>query len=134
MFNGLRVAESGMTANRFSLDIGAQNVANLETTSASGVPYQKQTAIIAPVLGQSAEDRDLVIGGVRIAGVETDKTPGSMIYSPGDPAADSSGYVRLPNVDMTSELLEIGEARDGFNANHTVFAAIASMMHKGVKI
>ena len=134
MFDGLRVAESGMTANRFSLDISAQNIANIETTNASGGVYRKQSAIIAPVLGRSSEDADLVIGGVRIAGVDTDKTPGPMIYSPGDPGADASGYVRLPNVDMTTELLELGDARDGFSANQTVFEAIASMMRKGVKI
>lgn len=147
MFSSLRIAASGLDAHQFALKVGANNLANIETTrTAEGGPYQRQTPIIEAVgtkraalgiLGPASPDQrsgNLVSGGVRIAGVTTDQTPGPMIYDPGHPDADAAGYVRMPNVDMTTELLGLAEARDGFNANTTVFEAVSSMLRKGLKI
>ena len=147
MFGGLRIATSAMTAQRISMDVSAQNIANAETThTAEGGPYQRRIAELEAVLPgatsgamggfghyalQASAD---VTGGVRIAGIRTDRSPGPMIYDPANPDADRNGYVRMPNVDMVEELMAFKESGDAFQANATLFQAISSMLRKAVKI
>jgi flagellar basal-body rod protein FlgC len=146
IFHSLRIASSGMTANQFSFNVKANNVANMETTKVpGGGPYQRQVALIEAVdlnrttmqfLGgaPSPHGGSDVVGGVRVAGVATDTGQGAMIYNPGHPDADAAGYVVMPNIDKTAELLGLADARDGFNANSTVLQAVSSMLRKGLKI
>lgn len=150
MFDGLRVSGGGMSAQQFVLNLHAQNIANLETTNntAGTGPYQAQSAVLqgvkldqvalnigsGDVLGSATEAIADVNGGVHVAGINVDKTEGPMVYQPGHPDADRNGYVHMPNVDVTTELLGLANARDVFNANETVFRAQAAMMGKGLKI
>jgi flagellar basal-body rod protein FlgC len=129
MFDALRIAASGLSANRFRLDLGAQNLANMETTrTAGGGPYQRQVADFRTTDEQGNPT------GVSIVGVRGDPTLGPLIYDPSHPDANASGYVRMPNVDMTDEMIGLGDAKDGYNANATVFQAVRSMLQKSLSI
>ena len=146
MFSGLRIANSGMSAERVAMDVTAQNIANAETTrTTTGGAYQRRVAQLEAVLGAPPTAFGPTLsamgfvggvpsGGVRVAGIATDTSPGAMVYSPGHPDADKSGYVRLPNINLTEELLSFKESTDSFQANSTVFQAISSMLKKAVKI
>jgi flagellar basal-body rod protein FlgC len=129
MFDGLRIAASGLSANRFRLDLGAQNLANMETTrTPGGGPYQRQVAEFRTTDEQGNPT------AVSIVGARSDPTPGPLVYDPNHPDADASGYVRMPNVDVTDEMIGLGDAKDGYNANATVFQAIRSMLQKSLSI
>jgi flagellar basal-body rod protein FlgC len=73
-------------------------------------------------------------GGVRVAGIGEDTTDGPMIYDPAHPDADKNGYVRMPNVKMTDELMDLMNARRLYEANATVFQVARAMLHKAVDI
>ena len=49
------------------------------------------------------------VGGVRVAGIGVDKSEGAMVYNPGSPDADQNGYVRMPNVNITDEMIDLDE-------------------------
>ena len=135
-----------MTAQRTSMDVIAQNIANAETTTTiEGGPYQRRIAELEAVLpgstkqalaraGLPGNEDSAVVGGVRVAGIRTDATPGTLIYDPGNPAADKTGYVRMPNVNVIEELMAFNEAGDAVQANTTVFRALSSMLHRAAKI
>ena len=156
MFAGLRIAASGLTAGRIRMDLTAQNLANVETTrTPDGGPYRRQFAVFAAVgdpaglTGQTpavfggtraagspaaSTSPGTSPGGIELAAVREDTTPGPIVYDPGHPDADANGYVRMPNVDTTTEMLELMEARDAFDSNSTVFQAIRSMLQKSLSI
>ena len=73
-------------------------------------------------------------GGVRVASIAEDKTDGPMIYDPGNPNADKNGYVRMPNVNMSEELMDLMNARRLYEANATVFQVARAMLHKAIDI
>ncbi|HVX41827.1 MAG TPA: flagellar basal body rod protein FlgC [Gemmatimonadaceae bacterium] len=85
-------------------------------------------------LSASDVDGPDVTGGVRVASIAQDATPGPLVYDPASPDADSTGYVRMPNVNMTDELMDMMNARRIYEANATVFQVARAMLHKAIDI
>ncbi len=72
--------------------------------------------------------------GVRVAGVETDTSEGPLVYQPGHPDANADGYVRMPNVRITDEMVDLMDARRVFEANATVFQSAKQMLRRAIDI
>ncbi len=152
MFRTLSIAASGLSAQRQRLEVIAGNIANAETTrTADGTPYRRQfvqmeakTYPAQPyevnAAGQPAAFR-LPSGdplsaahGVRVSAIETDATQGPLVYDPGHPDADASGYVRMPNVRITDELVDLMDSRRVYEANATVFQSTKAMLRRSLEI
>lgn len=73
-------------------------------------------------------------GGVRVTSIGVDKAEGPMIYNPGSPDANEQGYVKMPNVNMTQELMDLMNSRRLYEANATVFQVARAMLHKAIDI
>jgi flagellar basal-body rod protein FlgC len=73
-------------------------------------------------------------GGVRVASIGEDKTDGPMLYDPGHPDADKNGYVKMPNVNITDEMIDLMNARRVYEANATVFQVARAMLHKAIDL
>ena len=98
MFDSLRIAASGMTAERLRMDVTAENLANASTTRGpDGKPFQRKEVVLA----EGTPTFDQVLNGVRVAGVVNDPSPPRRVYDPGHPDADKDGYVTLPIVGET---------------------------------
>jgi flagellar basal-body rod protein FlgC len=82
--------------------------------------------------GDTAPEEDVV--GVHVAAIREDLTPGPLVYDPGHPDADANGYVRMPNVHVTDEMMEMMDARRVYDANATVFQAAKAMLHRALEI
>ncbi|HEY4303994.1 MAG TPA: flagellar basal body rod protein FlgC [Gemmatimonadaceae bacterium] len=111
------------------------------TPAAAGTTNDTTTATVtagAPgvsaIANPPAIDGADATGGVRIASILEDKTDGPMIYDPGHPDADKNGYVKMPNVNMTDELVDLMNARRIYDANATVFQVARAMLHKAIDI
>ena len=127
----LGVAASGLAAQLARLDVIALNIANAETTRGlDGTPYRRKVVEFQEVgfqpllMGSVNAFEEDVIGGVRVVGVAEDPSEGALVYDPGHPDADEAGYVRMPNVNITDEMLDMMDARRLFEANASVFQAI----------
>jgi flagellar basal-body rod protein FlgC len=157
-FRPLQIAQSGMSAQLLRMEVAAANIANAETTrvgEAGSGPYQRRVVRLAesgvpgapptfpplPPLtpaqpGASADPADptLTAGGVQAVAVETDASPGPLVYDPGHPDADAQGYVRYPNVRVTDEITELMDARRIYEANASVFQAAKLMLRRALDI
>ena len=58
----------------------------------------------------------------------------ALVYDPGHPHANEDGYVLMPNVNLTEEMVDMMDARRLFEANASVFQAIKSMMHRAAQL
>jgi flagellar basal-body rod protein FlgC len=143
MFGSLAIASSGLSAQRMRMEVIAQNLANAETTrTPEGGAYQRKIVNVEAVKpleeGQTSDptkaDTTDVYGGVRVASISTDKTEGALVYDPGHPDADKNGYVRMPNVSITDEMMDLMNARRLYEANATVFQVARAMLHKSLDI
>lgn len=139
-FQGLAVSASGLSAQRLRMEVAAANLANAETTrTADGGPYQRRivTMEATPAYGpapQAMGDYAPSEGGVRITGIAADTSDGALIYDPTHPDADQAGYVRMPNVDPTQELVTLMESRRLYEANATAFSATKAMLRRAIDI
>lgn len=137
---GLGIAASGLSAQRTRLDAISANIANAETTrGVDGTPYRRKVVRLEevgfePLLTGTTAEPEAESGGVRVVAVEEDLSEGALVYDPGHPDADENGYVTMPNVDITTEMVDLMETRRLFEANATVFQAIKSMLRRSTQL
>ena len=110
------IAASALRAQQQRMRLIAENLANSDSTSKTpgGDPYQRQTPIFETKLLEHG------VQGVQMSRVGKDKTPFREEYQPGNPAADTKGYVKMPNVDPLIESLDMREAQRAYEANLSV--------------
>jgi len=142
MFDALNVSATGLTAERLRMDVTAENLANAQTTrGADGQPYRRKEVVLAEVQsgGFGAQLAKAVgagsasgsqPGGVEVAGITQDQTPGKLVYDPGHPDADAKGYVRMPNVDTVAEMVDLISASRAYEANVTAMNSAKQMFSK----
>lgn len=124
-------AASGMRAEALRARLVAENLANANSTAAGpdGNPYQRRVM----TFGQAV---DRATGAVLVQPVRTvlDHTPFRTVYDPQHPAADASGYVKLPNVSEMVEEADGREAERSYEANLATLGQARSMFSKTLDI
>lgn len=127
-FSALNISASGLSAQRLRLDTISQNIANANTTrTEAGTPYRRKIVLFASRDNSKpfsqyltdANKQRLGIGGVRAVRVAEDNAPFRRVYEPGHPDADEDGYVLMPNVDITTEMVNMISATRAYEANIT---------------
>jgi flagellar basal-body rod protein FlgC len=63
-----------------------------------------------------------------------DPRPGELEYDPGHPDANPDGFVPHPNVDVTTELVDLMVVRRLHEANASVFQAAKAMLRRALEI
>lgn len=110
----LSVAASGLEAQSTRMRVVAENLANAQSTGSTpgADPYRRKTVSFANVLDRASE-----ASIVKVSDVVVDRTPFQLEYQPDHPAADERGFVKLPNVNMATELADMREANRSYEAN-----------------
>jgi flagellar basal-body rod protein FlgC len=134
MFGSFDISTSGLVAQRMRLNAISSNLANMSTTRnefGQAEPYQPryvtfQTDTSIHSSGGGA--------GVKVGSVEISKADPLMKYQPSHPDADSEGYVRYPNVDMTSEMVDAMQATRAYEANVGVIEISKDITQQSLRI
>jgi flagellar basal-body rod protein FlgC len=137
VFSAMEVAASGLTAERGRMNVIASNLANARTTrGADGTPYQRLDPVFVaePVSPDSADPVLRNMREVRLSGVQADTTPGAMEYDPGNPDANTQGYVQYPNVNVVTEMVNLMTASRAYEAGVTSIESLKSMAQSALKI
>jgi flagellar basal-body rod protein FlgC len=143
MFTSFDINSSGLTAQRYRMDIISENVANANTTrTGDGTPYVRKVVTFKEKDKQTPFSRvlnksmDKYTGeGVKIGGVYKDtQTEMNMVYDPSHPDADENGYVTYPNVNIITEMTNLIDASRAYEANATAFNASKSMATQGLQL
>ena len=143
MFTAFDISASGLTAQRYRMDIISQNVANANTTrTEEGTPYrrkvvtfQERTTDITSFGTIFRRAHGMDIGdGVKATGVYEDQSDLVMVYDPSHPDANEDGYVLYPNVNIVTEMTNMIDAERAYQANATAFEASKGIAMKGLEI
>lgn len=142
IFNSINISATGMTAERTRMEIISKNIANANVTrTSSGTPYRRQMVVFkqnekTPFSSYLSKysNEFLKCQGVKITGVIEDKTPFKQVYEPGHPDADSNGYVQMPNVDITIEMVDMISATRAYEANMNTINSAKNMAMKALEI
>jgi flagellar basal-body rod protein FlgC len=66
-------------------------------------------------------------GGVEVAGIVADKTPDQVVYDPGNPEANAQGYVKMPNVNTVTEMVDLISESRSYQSDVTAMQTAKSM-------
>lgn len=112
--NSVGISASGLKAQSLRMRVIAENLANSDSVAQTpgGVPYRRRIATFKP-------DLDRAGGGeaVAVTGITTDRSDFPRLYQPGNPAADTNGYVLMPNVNALTEAADMKAAQRSYEAN-----------------
>lgn len=137
--NAFNISGSALTAQRMRMDVISQNLANANTTrTESGDPYRRQMAVLSEKKASFSSYLNSAMGvtggGVVVSSIETDQSDFKIEYDPDNPDADENGYVRYPNVDEVTELVDMMAATRAYEANVTALNSMKGMMLKALEI
>ncbi len=119
MFAASAISASGMAAERFRMEVIANNIANAHTTrTARGGPYRRLDVVFEEIVGQTLHPHNMpALLGVRAAELVEDPSEPIQVYMPGHPDADANGYVAMPNVQLPIEMVNLITAARAYEAN-----------------
>jgi len=125
LLNALTIAASGMKAQGTRMRVVSENIANSESTSQTpgGEPYRRKVLTFKDML-----DRATGAQLVQVNRVMPDATDFSLKYDPSHPAANSDGYVMMPNVNPLIEMADLREAERSYEANLSVIQSTKTML------
>jgi flagellar basal-body rod protein FlgC len=160
LFAGLNISSKGLSAQRKRMNAIASNVANAETTrTEDGTPYRRKVVLLTSHAQQSFSTM-LQSSGMKMAatngahftdaGTETTMATGTgesvaaeettdnsefkSVYDPSHPDADESGYVKMPNVNVVTEMVDMVSASRSYEANVTAVNAAKTMAKDTLEI
>ena len=130
LFNVFNISGSAMSAQSQRLNAVASNLANADSaTSANGSPYKAKQVVFSatPTASPGAS-------GVKVLKVIEDASPPRVVYDPKHPLADEKGYVTLPNVNVTEEMVNMISASRAYQNNVETMNAAKTMLLKTLTI
>ena len=126
VFGPVDIAISGLRAQRKQIEVISSNVANTQTTDAGkGEPYRRLEA---------AFKTDEEAGGVSIDRIVKDMSDFYRIFDPGNPEADEDGYIRMPNVNLPIEMMNLNIASRAYQANAAVLKRYQQMVETTLEL
>jgi len=133
-FDIMNISATGMSAQRLRVEIVSTNIANAETTrTETGEPYRRKVPVFAEYLKRSMDGK-IESAGVKVVRIEEDPSPFRLVYDPTHPDADENGYVRMPNVNIVREMVDLINAQRAYDANVAAFNVTKAMVNSALQI
>jgi flagellar basal-body rod protein FlgC len=133
LISGVNVTASALNAEQVRMDVVAENIANAYTThTAEGGAYKRKVVSFESMLDQSSGGP----GGqsLQVSKITTDDSPGEAIYQPGNPDANKDGMVMMPNVNLSTEMVDLMTSSRAYEANLAVIRNARQMATKALTI
>ncbi len=141
IFRAIDTSATGLTAERLRIDVISNNIANVNTTrTEDGGPFRRELCVFQarrPHGRWPFQERKLpreVGTGVRAVSIMKDQTPFKMVYDPNHPDADKEGYVRMPNINLVHEMVDMITATRAYEANVTSINAAKDLINSALGI
>ena len=115
LFDTFGISGSGVTVYRKWMDAISDNIANLNTVTATSENAFQARYVVAQAVELSGGE-----GGVQVAGTALGNPEGRLVYEPDHPLADADGMVRYPDIDLASQMTQLMMAQRGYQANLSV--------------
>jgi flagellar basal-body rod protein FlgC len=142
IFQSLSINGSALTAQRLKMDVVSSNIANANTTrgefvNGQWIPYRRKMVEFtsnSQNTFDSVLNQEINLSGVKVNKIVEDTTPFKPVYDPTNPDSNAQGYVMMPNVDVTKEMVDLMTTSRAYEANVTAFNSGKSMLEKALEI
>ncbi len=158
LFSALKISATGLAAQRRKLNAITENLANIHTTkTAEGGPYKRKIVRFREIINRVRSssgigknrlqmntprighfDNEASLKKWQFSGVKAeqmrDESPPILIYDPSHPDADEFGNVRMPNINIVTEMVNMITAQRAYEANVTAIKVTKSMVTKALEM
>ena len=145
IFDALNISASALSAERQRSEVAATNLANVDTThtAAGKVPYRRREVVLASSSGPqfksllnnaSLSNTRYQPGTVRLTQVIEDNSAPIQRYDPSHPDADAKGYISLPNINPTQEMVDLMGAVRNYQLNASAINAGKQLIQESIDI
>ncbi|MBI9074734.1 MAG: flagellar basal body rod protein FlgC [Desulfatibacillum sp.] len=136
--NAMHASASALSVGRAQMNVISENLANSNTTrTANGQPYQRKFMVLAPAPVEEHENLPVgeqAVQGVKLVEIVADQTPFPTVYRPDHPDADENGLLKMPNVNVITEMANMLMAKRIYDSNATALSTARSMALKALEI
>jgi flagellar basal-body rod protein FlgC len=134
IFDSFNINSSGLSLERIKLDTISTNIANVNTTrTENGGPYRRKEVVFEESLKQQTSNNLMKSYGVKTTGILEDQEV-KRVYQPEHPDSDEYGYLELPNVNLSDEMINMMNTLRTYEANASAFESSKNMMKKALEI
>jgi len=124
--DAIEIAGTALNTHQAWLNAISNNIANVNTAkSTTGNAFQAEYLQVSAVENNQGVQVDKVVHG---------SAAGKLVYDPSHPDANAQGYVRMPNVDTVTEMVDLIDAQRSYEANVTAMSASKQMFAKTLEI
>lgn len=161
ILNAIQTSSQGLSVQRRRMNTVAENIANAETTrTEDGGPYRRKQLVVSQGSTEGTFDSMLSRAGIRLSRTNpshlpTNAHPGTrrvelptveaeravdpeadyrLVHEPTHPDADEDGYVRLPDIDIVTEMVDMMAASRAYEANTVAISSAKKMAKDALNI
>ncbi len=161
LFSAIHVSATGLSAQRYRMNLISENIANAETTrTPEGGAYNRKLAVLESgtpgekfsdiyeknrISMEATKNRHIPdepfrepmvdhLKGVQVSETIQSDAPHPMVYDPHHPDANADGYVEMPNVNIVQEMTDLITASRSYEANVTALNSSKDMIRKALRI
>jgi len=138
-FNIFDIAGSGMSAQTVRLNTTASNLANADSVSTTaGAAYKARHPVFKAVQSALSAHTGTTQAGastaVKVLGITQSQDKVQARYEPGNPMANSEGYVYASNVNVVEEMADMISASRSYQNNVEVMNTSKDLMLATLKL
>jgi flagellar basal-body rod protein FlgC len=157
----IQISSKGLSVQRTKMNVVAQNLANAETTeTVEGGPYRRKRILVSEdrvkepfssVMRQAEThllrthrghrsgkaqptQSSTEYSAVDLKEVQDPESGFKLVYDPSHPDADDKGYVRMPDIEVINEMVDMMAASRAYEANTVAIAAAKKMAKDALDI
>ena len=139
LFNIFNIAGSGMSAESVRLNTVASNLAKADSVSSSArTAYKARYPVFQAVQAALAPGQPLAMQGadasVAVNGIVQSTAAPTARYEPGNPLANSQGYVFSSNVNVVQQMVDMISASRSYQNDAQVINTTKTLMVDTLKL
>lgn len=161
LLGAIELSSQGLSVQRAKMNAVADNIANAETTeTAEGGPYRRKRVMVSEVKEKEKFSKVLKranglltqthaghrpgalrppesrneLSGVEGQEVQDPASSYQLVYDPSHPEADENGYVKMPDIEIINEMVDMMAATRAYEANTVAISSSKQMARDALEI
>ena len=161
LLNAIDVSSRGLSIQRSKMNVVAENIANAETTKTEkGGPYRRQQVAVSEEKVNTSFNSQLKKAGLKLNNtssghmssrthhikgnaemsdvnmkvIEDGSETFKLVHDPSHPDADSEGYVKYPDIEVVTEMVDMMSASRAYEANTVAISTAKKMAEQALDI
>ncbi len=161
IFTAIETSATGLSLQRQKMNAVAENIANAETTrTEKGGPYRRRRVVVTENTDNVPFKTHLSRAGSKLSRTHSNHIAGSrktsieeteisrvegvtvedpassfrIVHDPGHPDADENGFVKMPDIEIINEMVDMMSASRAYEANTMAISAAKEMARNALDI